>query len=231
MKKLIIASLLLASCGTETSTIDIVGGSPVYRRYYGRFEVGGGFRCGSSLIAPRFMITAKHCIPEVHKDKIKVRIGAYDISREDNGGKPYELIPVVKVYEHPKFDLALLKLSRASKFKPVEFGNDHPPLGINLHAFGFGNTSWKGKGSTKLLGVTLKHLTIKNPAPHIIYAGLKVGSDICHGDSGGPLINPENGRLIGVTRFTGSQCGTMDSGKRPSGWTRPDMAWIEGIVK
>jgi hypothetical protein len=46
MKKLIIASLLLASCGTEqTSDLDIVGGQKVYKPWYGR--VGG---CGSTLL-------------------------------------------------------------------------------------------------------------------------------------------------------------------------------------
>lgn len=234
MKKIFISlTLLFASCGSEQeSSLDIVGGSPTYQSWYGRLEVARSFRCGSSLIAKRYAITAKHCIPsEDMRGRIKLKFGSYDSSDKENGGKPFDLVKVQKVFLHPKYDLAILKLERPARFSPVRFSVGDVPDGAFVRAIGHGAVGWKKPTSDKLLTVKLIHVKdagIYNRKDHLIYAGRSVGKDICHGDSGGPLIH--NGALVGVAFWTGSQCGNYDSYKRPSAFTRPDIRWINSII-
>jgi len=227
MRAIFLVVLLLTGCGIkDSSNLDIVGGEPAYRNWYGRFEVGSSWRCGSTLIDRRWVITAKHCLPGVHSDKIKVRLGAYNFER-NNGGKPFDLIKVNKVVEHPRHDMALMRLERQARFRPIGYANQKFPEGYKLHAFGFGNIGW-GVSGNGMLGVVLKHRLRKNPERHLIYTDGSKRKGVCHGDSGGPLIDPKSQKLVGVTSWTGSRCA---SERGVDGFVRPDMDWIKRAIK
>ena len=231
MKRLIILCSLVFGCGSsDQSALKIVGGSSAsYEPNYGRFEVAGGFRCGSSLIKKRWVITAKHCLPS-NQNHIKVRLGAWKM-QAGNGGKPFQLIAVKKVVAHPKYDLALLRLERASRFNPIRIHSGNIPDRAPLKAIGFGSLG-KGEGiPSQLQKITLYNIAdagIWHKKDHLIYVGAGVGRDVCHGDSGGPLIY--KGKLVGVAFWTGSQCGQHDSIKRPSAYTKIDMSWVNRVV-
>ena len=230
MKKLIILCSLLGCGSPDESALKIVGGYQAsHEPFYGRFEVAGGFRCGSSLIKKRWVLTAKHCLPS-NKDNIKVRLGAWKM-QAGNGGKPSELIAVKKVVPHPKYDLALLKLQRASRFKPIKIYSGNIPDRYPLKAIGFGRLGYgMGRPST-LQQVTLYNIAdagIWHKKDYLIYVGAGIGKDVCHGDSGGPLIY--KGMIVGVAFWTGSQCGQHDSIKRPSAYTKIDMPWVKRVV-
>jgi len=231
MFRILVLLLLITGCGfekNETSDLDIVGGKQTYRRWFGLLEVGGGGRCGVSLIAPNWVITARHCLPSLHRDKIKIRLGAYNSNR-NNGGRSFDLIKVSKIVEHRSHDLALLKLDKKSKFKPIGFREGAKfPEGYKLHAFGFGNVGWGVPGKGITLGVALKHRLVKKPKKHIIYTDGSEGLGICHGDSGGPLIDPKTRKLVGVTAWTGSHCASQ---RGVDGFVRPDVDWIKRVVE
>ena len=227
LKVMAVMLLLLSGCGDQTSDLDIVGGTQTYRNFYGRFEVGGGGRCGSTLIDRRWVITAKHCMPGVHRDKIKIRLGAYNSNR-NNGGRSFDLLKVVRIVEHPNQDLALLRLERQAKFSPIGFANQRFPDGYKLHSFGFGNKGWRVPGPGILKGVVLRHRLMKNPKSHIIYTDGSNGRGVCHGDSGGPLIDPKTRKLVGITSWTGSRCASR---KGVDGFVRPDLNWIKRVIK
>lgn len=234
MKKLLLFTLfftLFMSCGVEeTSDPSIVGGQRAYRSFVGTMEVGGGFRCGSTLISKRFALTAKHCLPNPKNyRRIKLRFGAYNVNRADNEGKPFDLVPVKRVIAHPSHDLALLELQRPAKFNPKRYTSKRPPDGAKVYAFGMGNKAWGVSGGGIMRGVVLQHVVKKKGAKDKLYVGRGKGYDVCHGDSGGPLMY--KGVLVGVATFTASECGNYDSLRRPSGFTRPDMQWIARYVK
>jgi len=220
--------LFVTGCGfqKQNSNLDIVGGKKAYRNFYGRMEVQGSGRCGVTLIAPRWVITAKHCLGISH-ERIKIRMGAYDVNSRNNGGKPFEILGIVKIIEHPRHDMALMKLERRSKFRPIGFINKKFPDGYRLHAFGFGNRGWGLPGGGVLKGVVLLHKLRKNPASHIIYTDGSSGRGVCHGDSGGPLIDPKSQKLVGVTSKTGSHCASK---RGVDGFVRPDLNWIRKVI-
>jgi secreted trypsin-like serine protease len=226
--RLVVLLLLVTGCGSESSSdLDVVGGKPAYRSFYGRFEVGNGWRCGSTLVAPRWTVTALHCLPKLHRDKIRIRLGAYNSDR-NNGGKSFDLIKVTEIVEHPKHDLAMLRLERPAKFKPIGFANLKFPEGYKLHTFGFGNIGWGIPGKGIMLGVTLKNRLRKNPKSHLIYTDGSNYKGVCHGDSGGPLIDPRSKKLVGITSWTGSRCA---SERGVDGFVRPDVQWMKRVIK
>lgn len=220
MKKYkLILALLLTGCGTEQSSdLDIVGGQKTYKAWYGR--IGG---CGSTLIKPRWAISAAHCFGQ--NTPREVRFGLYR-RKDGNGGKPMDVVPVKRIIKHPSWDLALIELKRASKMKPKAFGNVNLKDGAKLNTFGFGQTSGGGSAPEYLLGTVLRFnaKATDNARPQIIRAGAP-GKAVCFGDSGGPLIY--NGKLIATTTFTVGKCqpgGLM-------GFTRIDVPWVKRFTK
>lgn len=211
MKKLILTSLLLASCGTEQSSdLDIVGGQKVYKPWYGR--IGG---CGSTLIAKRWAISAAHCF---NKNKPReVKFGLYQ-RKEGNGGKPMDVVPVKRIIKHPSWDLALIELKRASKMNPKAFADLKPKRGDRLRAFGFGQTSHPGSAPEFLQGAVFNFKDYGS-RPQIMRLSAP-GKATCFGDSGGPLIY--NGKLVATATYTSGKCnpgGLM-------GFTRVDVGWV-----
>ena len=220
--------LMAVSCGqSETSDIDIVGSNQsVYRSWYGRMELNGRFRCGSTLIHKRWAMTARHCLPGSSKN-LKVRFGAYK-NGGNNGGRPFDLVRVQQMVSHPQYDLALLRLARPVKFKPIKISNGRNiEPGKRLQAFGFGATSFNGGSPGKLLGVTLRAVRGRG-ASHMIYTDGSQGKGVCFGDSGGPLLDPGRREVVGAASWTGSQCASRGG---HDGFVRPDMDWIKHYIQ
>lgn len=218
MRKLVFLFLLVVSCGAEEYyDTDIVGGFKTYQQWYGR--VGG---CGSSLIAPRWLVSAAHC-----GNPKEVTLGLYDRKSQNNGGKPFEKIAVKRVVKHPSWDLQLIELKRASKFKPIEMheGRD-PPDGYRIQTYGFGNTYWQSGAPRFLQGVVLvfNEEATSKARKHVIRAG-EIGKAVCHGDSGSGLVYIN--KLLGVTYFTVGKCNEGSL----MGFTRLDVNWIRENIR
>lgn len=196
----------------------LVGGAPASNDALGRSVltiVGSrGNFCSGALIAPTLVLSAAHCVTPGASYKIV----QYDAQRQP------QLIAVKRVADHPQFnaqgikahrasaDIALLQLNEPLPGKttlpsgiptePFEAGQGYTIAGIGVAARGDGksggtvraaqlvSTSHPGKLQIRLL----------DPATNNERPGLGA----CTGDSGGPVLQQQNGRnvVIGVISWS-----------------------------
>ncbi|CAK4550066.1 hypothetical protein Ae201684P_019246 [Aphanomyces euteiches] len=94
---------------------------------------------GSTLIAPKLLLTAAHCA----LDKIKVAAIGTHYNTGCEGG---ELIKIAQKIPHPKYngepangyDVAVMRLATASKITPGKLSFDPVPVGTPLTVRGWG---------------------------------------------------------------------------------------------
>jgi len=176
-----------------------------------------GGLCTGTLIAPRVVLTAKHCVQE-EGASAPASPDAFSIGIGPSALRPTASYRVVTVRTTPGtyseglrgltgIDIAVLTLERAV------FGVEPYPIhrarltrpewdGAPVVVVGFGqipagDAGTKYRGSTETSGL----------GGDVIYSL----AAICQGDSGGPMFN-EAGEVIGVASFGNGACGTGYNG-------------------
>ncbi|XP_026837837.1 serine protease Hayan isoform X2 [Drosophila erecta] len=176
------------------------------------------FRCGGSLIASRFVLTAAHCVNSDDSTPSFVRLGALNIESPEPG---YQDINVIDVQIHPNYsgsskyyDIAILQLAEDVKesdaIRPACLYTDRtdPPANSKYFVAGWGVMNVTNRAVSKILLRAALDLvpadkcnvffaeqpsanrTLRNGviASQLCAADRNQRKDACQGDSGGPLI-------------------------------------------
>lgn len=126
--------------------------------------------CAGTLIAPRWILTAGHCV----RNFLRVRLNEHDLSAVD--GRELEMT-VQKMFLHPRFnhqtvdnDIALLRLPRGVRLPPVCLPATPPETQEMCFIMGWGKVNSSDEyGTTKLHEAKVNNMQILNCA--INYCG------------------------------------------------------------
>jgi hypothetical protein len=206
--------------GTERAPI--VAGEPT-ADYPATVQVtrGGAF-CSGTLVAPRTVLTAGHCIDPPLDGQGAVTFG-------DDTGEAGQRVAIERATVHPEVDLALLTLVDPAPALPMPLftGDVDDHLGEPVALVGFGVTGdlASDPGSKRRGWSRIDHATDVK-----LYTGYdEQGAWVCHGDSGGSVVLEvgDLGQLAGVVSTGAPECGTP-----PNGHVRVDAQadWIAAGV-
>ncbi|XP_076167241.1 serine protease 1-like [Ptiloglossa arizonensis] len=212
--------------------------------------------CGGTILNSQWIITAGHCVLAIPSyGSFVVKAGKTNLKLTES---TEQSVKVVKSFVHEKYpgnvapyDIALLKLEKPLKLNEAVKAIGLPasgsiPTGTSVLS-GWGSTS---KTSSVVMPDTLQYVELPiitlarckeaveeltGPSPldptNVCSGPLTGGYSACNGDSGGPLIINNKGRieLVGIVSWGIIPCGTRGA---PSVYTRTSAFndWIQNTI-
>ncbi|XP_006898012.1 PREDICTED: neutrophil elastase [Elephantulus edwardii] len=232
--------LLAVLLGGPTLASKIVGGRPAQPHawpFMVSLQRRGGHFCGATLINPRFVMSAAHCVDGLNFRSVQAVLGAHDLRQREATRQTFA---IQRVFENG--------------FDPTSLQNDIVVLQLNGTATLNANvqvarlpTQDQGVGDgTQCLAMGWGQLGTNRPPPRVLQelnvtvvtrlcrranVCTLVGrrrAGICFGDSGGPLVC--NGVIHGIDSFIRGGCG---SGVYPDAFAPVAQFsnWINQIIQ
>jgi hypothetical protein len=207
--------------------------------HYDAIKVGGDpAGCSGTLLAPRLVLTARHCVADtdesvlcdangnatvggkVSGDNDPTKLFAFAgqmrpdfISGLDTASRGMEVIDdgAMTLCNH---DLALILLAtplQGGKTAPIRLDGG-PQKGENVTLVGWGVTDKSDTPQTRQQRTGLS-IAIVGPADHLGPFEFSMGESGCAGDSGGPALDAASGAVVGILsrggNTSGAQAGTL----------------------
>jgi Trypsin len=202
-------------------------------------DVKDGRVCTGSIVAPNWIILARHCLPR-NATKIIVRSG---VRAENCASGPHPCLPIeMTPFRHPTVDLALLRTAAMLPWPKSGFPRIHAGGDISsFDALGYGGAHVVATGTPEnplISGAELTRAQFRLDWQDPEYFGAFAGTEglaVCDGDSGGPALAIAEGPVIAGI-LTGSDLDPKGGSCTPPGgfqlWVRlkPFAGWIDAIL-
>lgn len=201
---ILIAAPSCKSTRDPISELDLIGGqrTALYPAVGQLLDTRNGGLCTASLIGPRQVLTAAHCL--------EGRSAANMIFRAD-GDYSVTVLRMHPLYKAPDkgafHDIGLVTLDRDAALPPLalEFNSIDAYAGRTVVNIGFGVTDANRGFGSGVKRQSKSRLTEVRPTTLRTEAAR---SNICDGDSGGPLLLVEgaNVKILGVASYVDLNC-------------------------
>uniref|UniRef100_A0A4X2KTN4 Elastase, neutrophil expressed n=1 Tax=Vombatus ursinus TaxID=29139 RepID=A0A4X2KTN4_VOMUR len=218
---------------------EIVGGRtavPHSRPYMASLQQRGSHFCGGTLIHPRFVMTAAHCLSGKNPQRVQVVLGAHNQRRQEPTQQRFQVRRVFENGFNPQTlrnDILILQLEGTATINANVRVAQLPQQGQNVRvgtrclAMGWGRLNNNRGPPEQLQELNVTVVTTRCPTISLCTLVPRRRAGICFGDSGGPLVC--NGIVYGIDSFIRGGCG---SGFYPDSFTRVSqyVQWINSVL-